>query len=178
MKTETEIIVLPYDAADGKSLVHRLISELEGGTWERFRAAIAFAKSSGNYKELLAALTSFAQAGNHIGLTFGADTFGKNTKGSDLDAFETLINELSEFPSVRLHLYHEKNRTFHPKIYLFDSKEKVRALLIIGSSNWSHGGMVSNVEADVVIHLDLSDKEHLATYEKMSSCFVDYWSEA
>jgi HKD family nuclease len=177
MKTETEIIVLPYDAALRTSLAERLVAELKSSNWTRFRAAIAFAKTSGNYETLLTALSEFAEEGNQITLTFGADTFGKNTKGSDFEALQTLITRLGDYPKVFIHLYHEKNRTFHPKIYLFDSEESKRALLIIGSSNWSQGGMLTNVEASALIHLDLSDEEHLTTFEKMEFYFNEYWSE-
>jgi HKD family nuclease len=58
-------------------------------------------------------------------------------------------------------LYHDKkrSRTFHPKIYLFSNVPNNNALLIIGSSNWSAGGFHDNIEANVIIELDLKDAE-------------------
>jgi HKD family nuclease len=178
MKTNTEILLLPYDSASGTSLLHRLIAELESGNWISFRAAIAFAKSSGNYQELVSALVKFAKNGGGIELTFGADTFGANTKGSDMEAVEVLVNELHEYPSARVFAYHEQGRTFHPKIYLFDNLQTKKALVVVGSSNWSYGGLINNIEANVLVHLDLSTLEHLEAFERLTKCFTAYWSES
>lgn len=178
MKTTTEILLLPYDSASGASLLHRVIAELESGNWTRFRAAIAFAKSSGNYRELVSALVKFAKSSGTIELTFGADTFGANTKGSDMEAVEVLVNELHEYPSARIFAYHEQGRTFHPKIYLFDNSQHKKALVVIGSSNWSYGGLINNIEANVLVHLDLSKSEHLETFDRLAKCFTTYWSES
>ncbi|MFW9973207.1 MAG: hypothetical protein ACFFDF_23690, partial [Candidatus Odinarchaeota archaeon] len=41
------------------------------------------------------------------------------------------------------------------KLYLFSNEEKSRALLILGSSNWSKGGLVTNVEANILVNFDL-----------------------
>ena len=178
MKTNTEILLLPYDSANGASLLHRLISELESGNWSSFRAAIAFVKISGNYKELISALVKFAKGGGTIELTFGADTFGANTKGSDMEAVEVLVKELHKYPAARIFAYHEQGRTFHPKIYLFDSLKNENALVVVGSSNWSYGGLINNIEANVLVHLDLSKSEHLETFDRLEKCFTTYWSES
>ena len=77
---KAEILLLPYDAAEGASLFHRLIAELSSGDWERFRAAVAFARVSGNSHELLDALLDFASSGRTVSLTFGADTFGADPR--------------------------------------------------------------------------------------------------
>lgn len=177
MKADIEIIILPYDAADEDSLLRRLVAELTNGSWTRFRAAVAFAKFSGNFKQLLSALNAFATAGNSVQLTFGADIFGANTKGTDFEAIEVLLSELGTVPKVDIFLYHEKGRTFHPKIYLFDSEAARQARVIIGSSNWSKGGMMTNVEVDAVINLDLANEEHQASYLRIVECFRTYWSE-
>lgn len=177
MKAEVEILLLPYDSADGRSLLHRLIAEADGGNWTRMMAAVAFARVSGNYLELVRSLRSFAERGGDVSLTFGADSFGADTKGSDFDAVRQILDELDPLPTVRVFLYREPRRTFHPKIYLFDSLERRKALLILGSSNWSHGGLVDNVEANAIIHFDLDDPEHGKTHARLVECFEMYWSE-
>jgi HKD family nuclease len=177
LRADTEILILPYDSALGASLLQRLIAELESGSWTRFRAAVAFVKASANYEELLRALVRFASGGGVVELTFGADLFGARVKGSDFEALRLLVEALDSFPSVRIHLYHEKYRTFHPKVYFFDSESNARALLIVGSSNWSHGGLVDNVEVDVLVHLDLSNDHHLVVAGQLAECFSNYWSE-
>ena len=59
---DIEIILLPYAVADGNSLLHRLIAELGKPDWTALRCAVAFAKQSGNYDQLLQALVGFARA--------------------------------------------------------------------------------------------------------------------
>lgn len=173
-----ELLVLPYATAEGRSLLHVLIEELRRGTWSRFRAAIAFAKTSGNFPDLLNALHGFAENGGVVELTFGADAFSGESKGSDLEAIEELVNELDRFPSAAVYLYHEKGRTFHPKIYLFNDSAEESALLIVGSSNWSEGGFASNVEANILVRLGLADAVHRKVYDDAQRCFADYWKES
>lgn len=177
MRAETEFLILPYDAAGrrGSSLLHRLVAELNGKIWRRMRAAVAFARTSANVKELHDALAGFAEEGGTIGLTFGADQFG-GEGGSDFEAINALAKRLDSYPNVRVHLYHEDGRTFHPKLYLFDDEAEGRARAIVGSSNWSRGGLAENVEVNVIVDLDLADGEHAAAYARLGECFDTYWS--
>jgi HKD family nuclease len=173
-----ELLILPYASAAGRSLLHVLIDELRRGTWSRFQAAVAFAKASGNFPDLVDALRTFAEAGGRVELTFGADIFSGESKGSDLEAVEELVEGLDGLPSAAVHhLYHEKGRTFHPKVYLFSDEDERAALLIVGSSNWSEGGLVTNVEASVVLRLNLSDPVHRKAFDDARKCFADYWEE-
>ena len=176
MEAKVEILLLPYDSAHGASLLARLSSELESGAWQRFRAAVAFARSSGNDERLLSALKGFADGGGEIGVTFGADTFAGDAKGSDYEAIYQLLTSL-ESTTAKIHLYHEPGRTFHPKVYLFDNDTNQKALLIVGSSNWGEAGLVANVEANIAVHLDLSVEAHGETYNRVVKCFEQYWSE-
>ena len=176
MQAQIDVLLLPYDSAWGGSMLARLISELESGAWLRFRAAVAFARKSGNDQRLVTALRAFADGGGEIEMTFGADTFAGDAKGSDYDAIDHLLTIL-ESTSVKVHLYHEPGRTFHPKIYLFDNEPNRLALLIVGSSNWSDGGFVNNIEANIAVHLDLSIDSHRAIYDRVAGCFERYWSE-
>ena len=76
MNAEIEVLLLPYDTTRGESLLHRLIKEIATGRWKRFRAAVAFARASGGFEDLLASLERFAGTGGCVELTFGADVFG------------------------------------------------------------------------------------------------------
>jgi HKD family nuclease len=126
---------------------------------------------------LLAAIQSFAHQGNRVEMTFGADSFSRESRGSDYQAIETLVQTIGGQPSVKLHLYHEQRRTFHPKLYLFSNEAERRALLIVGSSNWSTGGFVQNVEANLLVRLDLNDSVHQQCYSNAQRCFRNYWEE-
>ena len=174
---KAEILIFPYDATTGASLFHRLIAELRSGRWMRLRVAVAFARVSGNAQELLAALLDFASSGRTVSLTFGADKFGEDA-GSDLQAIEQLVNQFESHPNARIHLYHESGRTFHPKIYLFDNETDQQALLIIGSSNWSYGGLAGNVEGNILLYLSLNIEEERTIYDQLVYCFVNYWTES
>ena len=66
MNVQADLIFLPYDAESKKTLVDILIDELRSDRWRQFHAAIAFARVSGNYRELLDALIDFAGRGGAI----------------------------------------------------------------------------------------------------------------
>jgi phosphatidylserine/phosphatidylglycerophosphate/cardiolipin synthase-like enzyme len=174
---EIRFLILPYAGEQRGTLLDLLIAELRSGNWSRFSAAVAFAKQSGNYVELLEAMAAFAEAGNTIELTFGANTFGAEAAGSDYEAISTLLNRLRKYQNATCHLYREKSRTFHPKIYLLDNEKSGRALVVIGSSNWSAGGFHDNVEASVVVELDLAQPGHREGYVQLRDYFTNYWQE-
>ena len=112
-------------------------------------------------------------------MTFGANTFAEG-EGSDYEAIETLLKELSDCQNVKLYLYNEQERppyrTFHPKLYMFANESE--AALIIGSSNWTQGGLQRNVELSVLLHLDLKRPEHKAVYDKIVEIYQTFWKAA
>lgn len=177
MLAETKFLILPYAGEQQNTLLHLLIGELKSGKWSRFSAAVAFARQSGNYVELLEVMAAFAEAGNTIELTFGANTFGAEAAGSEYEAIAALLRRLGKRRNVRCHLYREKSRTFHPKIYLLDNEKAGRALVVIGSSNWSAGGFHDNVEANVVVELDFARPGHREGFVELRDYFVTYWQE-
>src|SRR6266566_618056 len=107
MKTDVELIFLPYGEQTKSTMVDVLIRELMDVKWTSFTAAVAFARRSGNIPELVDALASFAERGGAIEMTFGANTFAEG-EGSDYEAIETLLKELSDYPNVKLCLYNER----------------------------------------------------------------------
>lgn len=177
MLAQTEFIILPYASKDGRSILHILVEELRDGGWRAFHGAVAFAKESGNDAALLDALTAFASDGGTISLTVGADVFGATTRGSEYEAVETLLQKFEPYPMAKVYLYHERRRTFHPKLYLFSNEAESRALAIVGSSNWTEGGLAENIEANVLIRFDLSQKDHIVEFEKVTQTFELFWTE-
>jgi hypothetical protein len=93
MLTEAELIIHPYSSKDGKSLLDILVNELRSKKWIRFQAAVAFLKRSGNFRNLLEAMHTFIAEGGTIEITFGADTFAGNTRGTDYEAVKLLLSE-------------------------------------------------------------------------------------
>jgi HKD family nuclease len=169
---QAELIVLPYDSGSGRSLTHRLIAEFARPEWDKCRAAVAFINSSGNTQELLDATANFARRGKSIRITFGADTLG-GEQGSEYLAVQDFLSALSQWPNVEAYLYHEPGRIFHPKVYFFENDR--HALLIVGSSNWSHGGLFANIEANVALRLDLNDPADAAIRRKICDHFDTHW---
>jgi phosphatidylserine/phosphatidylglycerophosphate/cardiolipin synthase-like enzyme len=175
-KAQIDFLILPYDSQEGISLIGLLVEEL-AGRWKSFRAAVAFVRRSGNFPVLLDALRAFAAAGNTVSLTFGADLFGGDSPASDYQAVEELLSALEDYPNAAVNLYHEPHRTFHPKMYVFANEDEGVALIVLGSSNWSEGGLLNNVEANVIIRLDFLEPGHREFYEKALAYFTAYWSE-
>lgn len=58
---------------------------------------------------------------------------------------------------------------FHPKVYLAQNQES--AVLITGSANFTSGGLIRNIEASLVIDLDLSYSQDADLVDKV---FVDF----
>lgn len=176
-KANIDIQILPYPSNTNSSLAHMIIEELEKGEWIKFEAAVAFIKRSGNFDGLLNAIEDFAKIGNEVELIFGVSSFGKLETGTELEAVEQLVNEFEEFEGIDISIYHEPGRTFHPKVYLFSNEVEQRAKAIIGSSNWTLGGFCENVEANVIIELDLEYPSNNDLYMYIRSIFDNYWKE-
>ncbi len=178
MIAEVEVFVHPYATEKDNYLLKILIEELSSDKWTNFKAAIAFISQTGNFIELLDAMTSFLKKNGMIEMTFGADIFSGTVRGSDYEALKAILDSLENYQNLKLYLYHEKNRTFHPKLYLFSDENKKRALLIVGSSNWGQGGFYHNIEANVLIKLDLKDKDHEKCFSEINEYFKTYWQES
>ena len=177
MQAGIEIIILPYSGQKDRTLLQVLIDQFNNATWTHFRCAVAFLKQSGIYQELLDSLRNFMSRGGIVHMTFGANVFDNDVKGTDYTATELILKTVQSDPHSQVFLYHEKQRTFHPKLYLFSNEKIQQALLVIGSSNWSKGGLINNVEANIIVKLDLSQDNHLSVYNDICECFSDYWQE-
>ncbi|RJQ32226.1 MAG: hypothetical protein C4562_04130 [Actinobacteria bacterium] len=177
INTITELIVLPYADRDKQTLLDVLVDEFSNKNWSSFYGAVAFAKESGNFPILIDAIQKFAESGSKVSITFGADVFGGKAKGSDYEALKYILEKFNDYGNIQFHLYHESGRTFHPKIFLYANEEEKKALLIVGSSNWSQGGLLDNVEANVLIHLNLEEGSHLNLFNEMLSYFNSFWME-
>lgn len=58
---------------------------------------------------------------------------------------------VTEFPSqVHVYVCAQNTGSFHPKVYLFINSDDQTSWLSVGSSNLTHGGMNTNVEANLI----------------------------
>lgn len=139
-----------------------LVRELRNGRWCRLTGLVAFARMSG-VKHVEKPLREFIAAGGHVDLTLGMDV-----RGTTYEAVWYLMNALA--PKGRILLASsEPVATFHPKIFIFSDAELAEqntlralrsaseALVVIGSSNLTEGGLFKNDEASTIWRPNLSN---------------------
>ena len=135
-------IIRPLDQPIGR---HRLLNDLETGLesseYEEFLIIVAYARIGPLYK-LSEHLKKWHIAGKKSKVIFGID--------QKLTSYEALEFALHIFDEV--YITQNIHTTFHPKIYMFIGKSKVRA--IIGSNNLTIGGTETNFESAVDLELD------------------------
>jgi len=107
------------------------------------RIAVAWAKDDG-VNWLLDAIN-----GHITDLNF---VIGINERGTTVEA---LLRILQHNASLRI-FYKHPYQTFHPKIYCFESGSGVSysTTVIIGSSNVTIGGLITNYESSIVLQID------------------------
>lgn len=160
-----DLITQPFG---GRSLGDSLIAELRSDRWNSFRAAVAFAKLSG-VRYLAEPLHSFAGRGNACRVAVGLDHDGTSLEGLQ-DLWRVLYRRGQVF------IFKEgqggQSRTFHPKLYLFGADAE--ALALIGSGNLTQGGLFTNHEATLELHLDLDDAEARGMHAALQGA-LDGW---
>lgn len=62
-----------------------------------------------------------------------------------------------------------RNLLFHPKVYL--ARNDTEAILLAGSANLTSGGMSSNIEASIVLRLDLNEEDYSTFVEGVEQQF-------
>lgn len=82
---------------------------------------------------------------------------GLDFKTTDPQAIGFLLNIKKSFSNLHFFCFGDKqdNKTdvvFHPKIYLFNNKKEITS--IVGSTNLTGGGLLSNFEVNAVIKED------------------------
>jgi len=126
--------------------------------------AVAFARRSG--LEELDALPRFQGRGGRLRFLAGTDF-----RQTDLDMLDRI--EEAEGTEVRVNISGEAmegRRSFHPKVYVCRSAERVSA--IVGSANFTRGGLRANVETAVL----LSGPHDAPVLEEVASLFNRYWT--
>jgi len=91
---------------------------------------------------------------------------GVDQKGTSREALEALYNLEID---VYIFFAPPPFPIFHPKIYLFEGKEKSE--LIIGSSNLTMSGLFSNVETSLLISIDNHSVEDRKIIEQLKDYF-------
>jgi HKD family nuclease len=123
------------------------IINLEFQNSYKVQIAVAFLKYSG-IKIIDKSLKQCLNNGGNFEIIAGLDF-----KTTDPKALSYLISLKKEYSKVNLYCFGDKgeNKTsivFHPKLYLFEGKNETTA--IVGSTNLTGGGLISNLEVNTV----------------------------
>lgn len=104
--------------------------------FDRFTAFVAFTALSGVNK-----LLPFLKEAKNKKITFFVGVDNKGTSKQSLEML--LVNEIETY------IYHQNEDfvTYHPKLFLFEGK--VHSRIIIGSTNLTNSGFLSNIEANI-----------------------------
>ena len=109
--------------------------------------AVAFARESG-YQIIKKPLNEFLKRNGHANFILGLDF-----QTTEPRVLQELYELSKQGYSLNLICYRgnlERTATYHPKMYLFHQRDD-NFTAIIGSSNLTYGGLVSNIEANIKI---------------------------
>lgn len=161
---------------------HRMEIEALFEDAQRFECMVAFAKMSG-WRDIKAPLEKALSEGMKARLAVGLNFYH-----TDPDLLLALFR-LGDKHKHQLKLYlSDSQYTFHPKIYAFESSDVCK--VVVGSANFTQGGLVENYEASVLIddprgammeqitghfdHLIENDEIVLATKQRIEAYAKDH----
>lgn len=114
---------------------------LDSGHYDSVRILMAFARSPG-VALISSSLANFIKSGGDAEAILGLDL-----GGTSADALQSLAGI-----GVDLRVFGVKgDRTFHPKVIILEGSASAEYAAIVGSHNWTAGGLDSNFEASVVV---------------------------
>jgi HKD family nuclease len=119
----------------------RIAELLASGAFDSLRVLVAFAKGTG-VGLISPALQDFIQSGGTTEVIVGLDM-----DGTSPDALESLLGL-----GASVFVFGVKgDRTFHPKVFIFDTDPPDEFAVIVGSNNWTPGGLDSNFEVAIEV---------------------------
>ncbi|WP_101847491.1 phospholipase D-like domain-containing protein [Zhihengliuella sp. ISTPL4] len=122
------------------------IEQARANNFDELKIAVAWAKKSG-LGRIWDTLTEFREQGGKVTLVVGVSEGGATKEGLQLAL--DIANES--------YVFHDPQRTFHPKVYFASSSGK--RSLMVGSSNMTAGGLGWNYEASVWVDWDAGEGE-------------------
>jgi hypothetical protein len=118
--------------------------------WRNFCVAVAFVKASG-VRHIVMELRSFIERGGIAKFIIGIDHRGTSSEG-----LRMLLDCVGDEGEIWV-THNENPSTFHPKLYLFENRDK--ATVLVGSGNLTEGGLYTNYEGGIVLDLDLRNPQ-------------------
>lgn len=135
----------PFDTQLGEFL----LKSLDSGKFSRLSVVVAFAKNSGVLR-LRESMQRFRDSGGELHFFVGLDMNGTS--------YEALTNLFPVASTLRV-VHDENGQTFHTKLFNFVAED--HSVLIVGSHNLTGGGLWTNFESSVQLHLDHENPDHL-----------------
>ncbi len=141
---------------------NQIISSLNSDEYNFFGAFVAFI-SVGGIKNIISHLINFRDKGNTVRIYLGVDLHATST-----EALEKLLEHSIESYII----YSPNNIIYHPKVYIFRGDNNNR--MIIGSSNFTVGGLFQNAEASICIDFNANEEENI----QILSGVFEYYEKA
>lgn len=125
---------------DGLNVGNQINAAFNSELYTEFTGFVAFT-SVGGVKKLTESIENAKSSYDKLVFYLGIDN-----QGTSKEALELLMqNEVESYVFYR----EEINKTYHPKLYLFEGD--VHSRIILGSSNMTNSGLTSNIEASVLM---------------------------
>ncbi|QNV38510.1 phospholipase D-like domain-containing protein [Rothia terrae] len=145
---EIKFVGQPFDQY---SNLLEFIKYVEEEKYSSLKIAVAWAKKSG-IGRVWDSLENFKSEGGKLELILGVSEGGATEEGL------LLANELTNNQSG--FVFHDPNRTFHPKVY-WAAADDGRNTIFVGSSNLTAGGVAWNYEASLWVTLAPGEEPEL-----------------
>ena len=156
---EVNFLSQGYEELSANAVGNFLIEYLQSNDYDSFTAFSAFTSLAGI--QILKPSIEIAIE-NNTAINF---ILGINQKGTSKETLE-FINNLNVNSNI---FYHHPNIIFHPKIYIFEGRDKCK--VIIGSSNLTGNGLFVNIESSVHFDLDIDKKEDLRLLNQIKTYY-------
>ncbi|MCF8371514.1 MAG: phospholipase D family protein [Bacteroidales bacterium] len=148
-----------YEPKSENSVGNLLLNFFANKEFHTFIGISAFASQSG-VKGLSKHIETAKKTLKNIKIVLGVDM-----NGTSKEALESLLDL-----KVDSYIFYQPSSIiFHPKIYLFEGKE--RSELIIGSSNLTSRGLFTNIEASLLVSIDNNVDDDLHIIEQLKEYF-------
>ena len=116
------------------------------------KMAVAFLKNSGLVllkPTIEVALKRGVHIEFHCGLNFGT---------TEASALQDILNLFEKYDHAKLYMvYTKSNQTFHPKLWIFNSKKHTS--ILVGSANFTSGGFDKNFECSLISSFKKDDEQ-------------------
>ncbi|MBW2975082.1 phospholipase D family protein [Candidatus Woesearchaeota archaeon] len=145
-------------------ILKELLEKTGEDKFDKFYVLVAYVKKSG-VSRLKPSILIFKGNGSQVKSIAGIDQKQSSKQGIKM------LFELSD----EMYIYHNRrlSSTFHPKLYIFEKADQ-KAVVFIGSSNLTCGGLYTNYEMNSILELDLTQEGDREKFNEIKGVFDSY----